>query len=386
MQKHPIFISVPDGVVVNPPVNPVLVDEGDQITVNLYPVKSTDVLINIKINGRIEHPRIHRKNLIIQNVQGPVFITVEAVIDENEEYQVQVSSEKDLTWSDASEISISGSSSRGTESCCGIKSIRLSHQEDGSIIGTVSGLAGDVYDIMYYVMSGAPAVPGVSATYRITSWREDGVITTLTATSVASTAYEKIQTSAVYKTIPQEIFDLHMSNIITRSMQNPLESPDSNISIRASDMYGTNGWTVQEILNDLGIEATVPSGFNYHVYQLSVTKGAPVISLMHNLLPVPGLVIERKEYLSNTDSIAGYYITIAKGYGGFAGDTCKLVGSSDKTDLYVPTVVGLPGEPLYITAAEQLPATPELEVTVNLIGGIFSIDKSVTTVHTESII
>ena len=386
MQKHPVFISVPEGVIVNPPVNPVLVDEGTQITITLQPVRSTDVLINIRVNGVVEYERVHQKNLVIQNILGPVFVTVEAVINENEEYNVQVSSEKDLTWTDSSDQSCVISTSRGSDHCCGVKSIRLSHQEDGSIVGTVSGLAGDVYDIMYYVMSGSPAIPGVQGKYRVTSWREDGPIITLTATSVASTAYEKIQTSAVYKTIPQEIFDLHMSNIITRSMQNPLESPDSNINIRASNIYGTDGWTVQEILDDLGIEATVPSGFNYHVYQLTVTKGAPVISLMHNLLPIPGLVIERKDYLHDTNSIAGYYITVAKGNGYFSGDLCKVVGTSSKTDEYVPTVVGLPGEPLYVIGAQQPAATDELQLTVNLIGGVFSIDKTVAKVHTDSII
>ena len=363
MAKIPIFINVPDTVSVSTDHNPLLVDEGTSVSITLK-ATSENIMQNILLNGKQIQEYARQKLVIINNVTTPQFIVVKST----------VSSSGDLTSS--------------KPACCGVKSVKLALQEDGSIIGTVSGLPSDVYEILPYVMRGAPTSPlsPTTAKYRVTAWREDGAITTITAASIVSDTYEKLPTSAVFKTIPSSIYDLYMSNLMTRSMQSPLESPDSRVYIRPSDVYGTNGWTVSEILNELGISIRLPAAFNYHVYQLSVTKGSPIISLVHNLLPIPGLVIERDlSAVTSTDLLASYYVTVAKGKGRFKGNACKLVGSSEKTVKQRPTVIGLPGEPLYVDGS-ALGTTADGDLTLNLVGGISSIKPSFSTVHTETII
>lgn len=270
---------------------------------------------------------------------------------------------------------------------CGVRSINISMQEDGSISATVTGLPVEAKSMLHHIMMGNPAeiASGASSKkYRITSMREDGPLVTYTAISTISDTLEKIPTSAVFKTIPSEVYDLHTSDIIPRSMQNPLESPDSLIYIRPSDLYGTDGWTVQEILDILKIKAKVPAGFNYHVYQLSVSRGAPVISLMHNLLPIPGLVIERVFQLVSSEYIAAYYITVADGKGNFKGKSCKVLSSSTSSVEQKVTVVGLPGEPRYITGDTGVYSSGDITVQYNLIGGVFAILGSTVTINTST--
>ena len=382
--SQPIFISLGEGVTSSHPVSPILVKEGDSLDIVFTSTKANEVLSNVTLNGLVVANGVKTHTVKLTNITDPKFITAKATL---------------ATTLTPSSSSIAGSSiardgsvilkditALGNDSCCGIKSVRLALQEDGSVVGTVSGLESDVYDIMNFVMSGAPSASSETK-YRITSWRVDGVITTLSAMSTVSDTYEKIETSAIFKTIPQDIYDMHISGVIPRSIQNPLESPDSTIYIRGSDIYGTDGWTVQEIFDILGIDATVPSGFNYHVYQLTVTRGTPVISLLHNLLPIPGLVIERRAVFAGPKgTIGSYYINIAKGRGSFSGSQCKVVSKSSKTTVYTPTIIGQLGEPKYIKEPDPAPVTPTLEYTLNLVKGVFSIDKTVTTSHTESII
>ena len=393
MLMHPVFIAVPEGVEVFPKDSPTLVEDGSSLELYFKSSTPNKLLKNIKINGQIVVAEAYQKTIRIDNIIGPKFVTVgDALVEQPPDEATPVVDAR-------SRGSVSGSlpspvfttypnTGAGTsEPCCGIKSVKLAMQEDGSVVGTVSGFASDVYDIMDYVMSGSPTASGGSG-YKVTSWREDGVITTLTAMSIVTDAYEKLPTSAVFRTVPTEIYDLYLSQIIPRSIQNPLDTPDTEVYIRPSDTYGTDGWTVQDILDTLRIDANVPSAFNYHVYQLTVTRGAPVISLMYNLLPIPGLVIERQvSWVSEQGTLASYYITVAKGRGSFSGNTCKTVGSSSTTEHYMPTVVGLLGEPLYIEEVEQpdeIPPPPEApdaqgtKLTLNLIGGVFGIDKDTT--------
>lgn len=392
MLMHPVFIAISDKIDASLSDSPTLVEDGSTLSIILKAKYPNELIYNIKINGVVNAVSVYTKTIVLDNIKSPMFVTASTTIKED-------------TFDNSlpTEVPTVLMNSRGTVSgtivgplptttvdtaCCGIRSVKLSMQDDGSIIGTVSGLKQDVYNIMSFVMSGASNVAG--ANYTISSWREDGVITTLTAVSKVNNTFEKIPTSAVFKTVPTEIYNLHKERIIAASIQNPLEAPDSNVYIKQSDIYGTDGWTVQEILDVLKIDAKVPSGFNYHVYQLSVTRGAPVISLIYNLLPIPGLVIERQSMTSGS-TIASYHITIAKGHGHFTGTVCKTLGSSSVTVTYKPTIIGLPGEPRYITVPTPFPDTPSVvpgtvdtKLTRNLIGAVFSIDANTSVVHTQS--
>lgn len=363
VEKYPVFISFPEGVSVTPAQSPVLVTAGESLSVYVSVLNSDDVFGSIVVNSTEVMSQGRDYVVKLENITEPKFVVVRNV--------------GPLTSVVSSD-----------DPCCGIKNVRLSLQEDGSIISSVSGLQQDVYSVMHSVMSGTPSSPlvnnTVSGRYRITAWHEEGHITTVTATSIVNDTFEKIPTSASFKTIPSDIYNLHMSGIITRSMHNPLDEPDTLIYIRSSDLYGTNGWTVQEILDTLRIDAKVPAAFNYHVYQLNITRGAPVISLMYNLLPIPGLVIERKRHVKSSNYIASYYITLANGKGNFSGIECKVLGSSSRTTKFKTTVVGLPGEPRYVDAYSSSGGTSTMQVTYNLIGGVFSIDYAESILHTES--
>jgi|WetSurMetagenome_2_1015567.scaffolds.fasta_scaffold47217_2 hypothetical protein len=358
MSSIPVFIEYPPEVQADPSTSPILVDAGSSFSVTFSTEGySSDYVMNvITVNGSSVAANSRRYTATVNNIQNPVFIVVRNVIPVS---------------------LVTGTSTH--DPCCGIKHMQLSLQEDGSITGSMTGLKGDVYDMIGVMMSGALTSRTGSNAYRINTYREDGATITITASSIVNDTYEKLPTSAVFKTIPQEIYDLHISGVIARSMQNPLEAPDSQIYIRSSDVYGTDGWTVQDILDTLGIKAVVPSAYNYHVYQLSVSRGAPVISLMHNLLPIPGLVIERVSSVISGNTIAAYYISTARGTGNFYGTTCVLSGNSSRTVQYETTVVGLPGEPQYIDALVSTTiGDADNSMTLNLIGGIFSVDVSTT--------
>ena len=361
MASIPVFITKPDQVNADPSISPILVDEGSSFHVTFSTEHISEMLDIITVNGSSVVVNSRRYTVTVNNIKNPVFIVVR----------------------DTRPVSISPGNS-GHDACCGIKHMQLALQEDGSISGSMSGLKADVYEMVAVMMSSAVTSRPGSSAFRVTSFREDGPIVTISATSVVNDTFEKLPTSAVFKTVPQEIYDLHVSGIIARSMQNPLEAPDSQIYIRSSDVYGTDGWTVQEILELLGIKAIVPAAFNYHVYQLSVSRGAPVISLMHNLLPIPGLIIERVTSVSSSTIIASYYISTARGTGRFNGTACVVTGNSSRTMDYDTTIVGLPGEPKYITATSTTIGNANNSMTLNLIGGIFSIDTSTTENRVET--
>lgn len=246
--------------------------------------------------------------------------------------------------------------------CCGIKNISLSLNEDGSISASVTGLPGDVYAVMNSIMRVEDNA------YTIDSRRIDGVNITISATSDINDSYAKIPKAAIFKTIPSDIYSLHMSGIISRSMQSPLEAPDSDVYIRWSDMYGTDGWTVREILKILHVDAEIPSNFNYHVYQLNVSRGSPIMSLLHNLLPIPGLVIERRH--------SRYYVSVADGHPGFRGNACQVIGASSKTKDYETVVAGTQGEPRYIIGEGGSNSSCNVTLEYNLVGGVWAITNT----------
>ncbi len=255
--------------------------------------------------------------------------------------------------------------------CCGVKNISLSLQEDGSISATVTGFEADVYIVMNEIMRVQ------NNAYTINSRRIQGAMLTISATSDQDDTYEKIPAGAIFKTIPKDIYDLHMSGIIHRSMQSPLEAPDSDVYIKYSDMYGTNGWRVSEILKMLDINAHIPSAFDYHVYQLTASRGSPIISFIHKLLPVSGLIVEKR--------FGGYYVSIAKGSAYFAGNTCLIVGQTSKTTKYRTVVAGLPGEPRYIVGQSGQQALCGATVVYNLVGGIWAITETKMTMKSDQI-
>lgn len=373
--KHPIFVHTDEGIQSSINSVPYLIDEGDSIDISFTVIDNSSYIKEILIEDIPEYTNIQEATLHIINVQNPVFITATIMSAANNNLSTTLDSvSRDTTVS----------SSYNSSFCCGVRSVKLSLQEDGAVIGTVSGLPGDVYSAMRYVMSGVDDA-NAGDKYTITSWRTEGALLTISAISTVTKAYEKIANSAIFKTIPNDIYNLYISGIIPRSIQNPLDAPDSEIFIRTSDIYGTDGWTVQDILDTLEINAHVPSAFNYHVPQLTVTRGTPIISVLHNLLPIPGLLIERDVRHSN--GTVRYSITIAKGRGRFTGTKCKTIGSSTKVTTYKPVVLGQLGEPLYIDAPNPPTIdTPTYACTFSLIKSIFNTDFSESIVHTESVL
>ena len=386
----PVFISVPEGVVSVPGNSPFLIEPGKTVVVKVMTIDTNHIMTSVNLNGVQKANGVREYTITVPNVQNPVFVVVPGVTL-LKSYLGEAPEHYNATYGGSVGPGNDILSTGPGGGCCGIQSMSLSMQEDGSITASLSGLKGDCLDMISVVMAGGIGVVKVaSGDFRIVTWREEGPHFTITAVSIISATYEKIPTSAIFKTIPQPLYDLYTNNIILRSMQNPLEAPDSNIYIRSTpDVYGAEGgWTVQDILDTLGINANVPAAFNYHVYQLTLTRGAPIISLLHNLLPIPGMVIERIGNANSSNAFTStYYINIAQGSGSFNGTICATLGSSVKVDTYLNTVIGLPGEPQYISMPDPdtlSDATGQNTYTLNLVKGVFSIDTSTTTVVSES--
>lgn len=346
---HAISIKTPDTVIVYPVSsnNTAYIKDGEDYEVTIRAIDGKTNIATIQVDGSIVAMDRTYHTFVIQDIRESHEIVIET--------------------GDAVTASRAAYSSANTASaCCGVKHLSLTKMEDGSISASLTGLEADVEVALATIMKSD------YDEYTITSWRKEGANITVTAVSDISNTFEKVKRSAIFKTIPGDIYDTHTEGLVTRSMQSPLEAPDSSVFIRRSNMYGTDGWTVKEIIDELGIDAYVPANFNYHVYQMSANRGSPVMSVLHSLLPIPGLIIERQN--------GRYYINIANGTGAYTGTICEFMGESTKTEEYDTTVAGVPGEPLYIEDEYIQPLQEDNTTTIlNLVGGVWGLVSSVST-------
>lgn len=262
-----------------------------------------------------------------------------------------------------------------TEQCCAIRNLSMTKQADGTITCTVTGFPDEIQPIAVKIISNYGSV------YQISSWKDDPPLRTITVVSKSSSDLNhKIKQSGIFKTVPLELYNLHRNGLFHQSIIPPNYEPGSQRFIRPStDIYGTDGWTVRDIFEELNIKVNLPSSLNYHVYQLNVQEGAPILSVLRTLFPIPGINIyayHGRFYVSlpTTDPIPELK------------DMCELVGSVTDTVEYEHEVVGMQGEPLFIDSQAvekvavgntatygQLPAT--IDVTYNLVGGVFCINE-----------
>lgn len=271
--------------------------------------------------------------------------------------------------------------------CCSVRSLSVAKQADGTISVTVTALRDDAEVIAKDI------IREFSSEFQITSWRDEPPLRTVTAISKNSDMNHKIPKSGIFKSIPTEIYNLYQSGLYHRSIIPVTYEPDAERFIKPSDdIYGAKGWTCQEIFDELGLKVLIPSGLNYHVYQLSVQKNTPVLSLLRTLFPIPGILIYHYH--------GKFYVTMpSRDPIPDARDQCRLVGESENEVDYKHEVIGQQGEPLYIDTDNiervssgslngQSELTANIDVTYNLVGGIFCINERKTTAasHTDRII
>jgi hypothetical protein len=267
--------------------------------------------------------------------------------------------------------SLLGGGSGSIPGCCGVKNVNLSMRGDGSMSLTATGLENDV---LLFIASQLPN--GVIISHE----RQNHLVTITSVDKTVADTYEKIQKGAIFKTVPQSIYKLYSGHLVHKSIVPPTMDPDSSVFIRTSEgMYGEMGWTVQEIIDQLEIPACIPSAFNYHVYEVTVRKGMPIIGLLQSLLPVPGLLIQRLDNIYYI-GIPYHAVTVPLGNG-----ICRQTAYSSDYKVYKKTVQGMQGEALYIEdGLNDIIETENLTVQYNLVGEVFGILRSKqSTVNSE---
>jgi hypothetical protein len=254
--------------------------------------------------------------------------------------------------------------------CCGVKSVILNRRNDGSISITATGLKADVEAFLDEEIGG-----------RITSIQKKQHIYTITKTDTSTAdSYHRIQSSGIFKSVPKPIYDLYESDIVHKSLVPPTYDPDAEIYIRPTDdVYGAEGWTVKDILDELNLRVRIPSSLNYRVYEFNVRKGVPIVSLLQNLFPIPGLVVHNYNNY--------YYVSFPPGIPVPSNDLADMICSHEAhsvdTTTYGQLVVGMQGEPRYVIGLDGGTSDCGIDVTYNLVGGVFSVNKMTYSTVTE---
>ena len=184
----------------------------------------------------------------------------------------------------------------------------------------------------------------------------------------------KAKRSAIFKTIPREIYTMYLSAMVPKAIMPPLFEPDIAINILiCDDPYGIEGWRVRDIFSALGITVHIPAVLNYRVFELSIKEGTPMLSMLQSLFPFPGITIN---YFNGA-----YYINISNEIVDVdVFYTCEQLTKNVDTKYYNTTVTGLNSEPLNIDNSvgpkgsmviDLIGNSEGLSLQTNLIGGIY---------------
>lgn len=126
---------------------------------------------------------------------------------------------------------------------------------------------------------------------------KSGLVQTATFVSQAlSVDHVRVAQSYTYKNIPDSVLEYYARTITPRAHVVDLNQPTSVLRIRCvSDPWindESEGWCVVDVLNDLGVgSVSIPSAFNYIINEVQIKAGTPIASVIHSLLPIPGLLV-----------------------------------------------------------------------------------------------
>lgn len=104
----------------------------------------------------------------------------------------------------------------------------------------------------------------------------------------------KINKTVIFKSIYKDIVDIHKNCYIPTDIVPPLQiEKDSVVFIkRCESIYEDDGWTVRDIFDKLGVDVIFPSSWNYHVTNFQCKAWTPIVQIIQNLFPVPGVVVK----------------------------------------------------------------------------------------------
>ena len=216
-----------------------------------------------------------------------------------------------------------------TEPCCGVKSAMFSRQSDGSLLVSATGLKDDVLAFLdQYTSSG-----------KITSSERQAHLYTYTKTDLSKLdTFNKIETSGIFKSVPRPILNIYESEYTKKSFIPPTQDPDAAIYLRSTDdPYGVQGgWTVRDIIDTLDIPVSLPASLNYNVYELTVRRGMPIVTLLQSLFPIPGICVRLFH--------GTYYVALpTREIALTSSIICDLTGEGRSTTTYTYEVSGLQG-------------------------------------------
>lgn len=255
-----------------------------------------------------------------------------------------------------------------------IKNCTTSVQRNGALNVTLTMLGTD--------MSAFPAIRGVEIT-KISKTATGTNVTIVDKSGILANV--KVPVSAIFKSVSEEVVKLHESKIIPTEIVSPIANPEAEVFIKScQSLYEDDGWTVREILDVLDVKVYFPAAWNYHVTQLTVQAGTPVVSLLSNLFPFPAV----------TFSSLGKIIIVGSSARLQPPANCTIVSQSEDTRYFHLTVIGQPGEVRYIrggsragTFTEDDPERSGSSITyiLNLVGGVFGVSEQDTSIFSEDL-
>jgi len=274
----------------------------------------------------------------------------------------------------------------------GMQFVEARKSSDGTITISLTGLPGDM-------PGGTLGIGG----YKFVRTSRSGMGTLKeSATYVAeksSNNFVKISNSCVYKNIPKSVLDSYNRSITPKAILADISNPDSVVKLKSVDSPWTDdpdGWTAQDILNDLDFGGvTLPSGMDYSINEVQVKAGTPLGSFIKSLLPIPGIVI--------ANTAGGLIISTSGSAGGLEppGTLCWQSGESETKQDFSNTVTGGNSSPIQITGGcttvgvgDDSPIfggpfneDAEVIVHINQVGGMFGVEsENVSSYSSESFI
>lgn|GEM_PF-4203434 len=184
-------------------------------------------------------------------------------------------------------------------------------------------------------------------------------------------SYVRINKSFSFRSIPNGLLAVYSHILMPKAIIPSINEPDLQIKVRPTDdVYGAEGWTVKEIFDELKLKVEIPAVLNYHVYELNVKAGTPVIAMLQTLFPFPGVNINRfgnSFYVNFSDKPSWNKILY----------TCKKTGYTKQEVRYFNTIVGEMAEPLYVEGiSEDYDYNQYLTMALNLVGGVYGLVHS----------
>lgn len=266
--------------------------------------------------------------------------------------------------------------------CAMCKSVSMTKNADGTVSVSVTAF-GDAAEQVCKTIIGS-----IDASYKVVSVTEDPPYSSITCTSDKNKDTRvTVKKAGIFKTIPTEVYELHKRGLFFKSIVPNTYSPESGRYIKQSeDIYGAVGWTVSEILTSIGANVSIPSSLNYHVYEMSITKGTPLVSILRSLFPSPGITIanyNNKLYVNLPTAGSAVDSTVDSLLSGGICDI-KTINVSENTTQYAYKVVGLQGEPKNVQSDTETGEDSEggstMKITFNLAGGVFGITERSTVI------